>query len=189
MLFHGTGIYPLAAIVASDSLLEGVHWGRPGEPHGPRLASDVLTASKFILYSMHWAEGGLVVVDEERLRRDYNLVSYRDTDCTGEHWKDEVGEVVVETPAVVGLSQYLVSIVCDPRVIEEAMKLENMEGAVAECGWAFEDESEIGILQAKHALERLAAHPKLNAWVPGTGFPLHGNWFSAVEPPDLTCEP
>lgn len=172
-LFHGTGIYPLASIVQTDSLLEGTHWGRAGEPHGPRLSRTPSFAATFITNSMHWGEGGILVLDGDRLRAGYRIESYLDVDVGGEPWPDGESEEVVVTPCISALHRYIVSIVCDPAIIRAAMSEDLMQCAIDECGWSFNDET---FGPARSALESLLTHPLLNAWVPEAGLPRQGNW-------------
>ena len=175
LLFHGTGIYALAAIAESNTLSEGIHWQKPGEPRGPRTSQCFDIASGFITYNVHWGEGGVLVLDREALARDYDLVEYRDSCYTGELMSDE-REIAIITSAVKNLDKYIVSIVCDPAIVPLALDEENVQAAIQECGWAFESEGEEGINEAKAAFAALLCHPKFNAWIPESGFPHHGNW-------------
>lgn len=174
-LYHGTGIYALAAIVESNELLEGTHWGRVGEPHGPRLSLRPEQAGRFILNSMHWGKGGLIVLDGEKLARDFPLVEYIDVDCRGERWPEEDVEIVAVTPKIVPLDRYLISVVCSPHVIQEATNPEQMQFAMDECGWAFDHDAE-GLALAGRALLWLLDHPLLNVQVPDIGLPVTRNW-------------
>lgn len=72
-LFHGTGIYALAAIIAEDRLLEGHHWGHIDEPAGPRFSKRLDVAADFTLYKGNHIEGGVLVLDRSRLQVDYLL--------------------------------------------------------------------------------------------------------------------
>lgn len=175
-LYHGAGVYALAAIAQSNTLLEGVYWGKPGEPHGPRTSRSFNAASKFITYNIHWGEGGVLVLDRAKLAQDYGIQPYVDTVC--DERRREEQEEVIQTSAVLNLDQYLVSVVCDPRVIEVAKKDDCLEGAKSECGWAFKHEDDALAIQA---LDALLNHPKLNAWVPDRGCPYHGNWPDVME--------
>lgn len=170
-LYHGTGAYALAAIAQSNVLWEGVHWGKPGEPHGPRTSRSFKAASEFITYNMHWGEGGVIVLDRAKLARDFTITAYVDT-VSGDLKAEEQEEVIL-TKTVPDLHRYLVSIVCDPEVIKTAKLTDCLEAAKSECGWAFEHEDDA---LACAALDALLAHPKLNAWLPTEGYPFHGNW-------------
>ncbi|MGF6440435.1 hypothetical protein [Paraburkholderia youngii] len=172
-LFHGTGVYALAAIIQTDSLLEGANWARMGESHGPRLARTASFAAQFITYSMHWGEGGVLVLDGERLRSDYKIESYLDVDVGGDPWPDGEMEEVVLTPCISTLQRYIVSIVCDPMIIRAAMSEQFMQCAIDGCGWSFTDES---FGPAREALQNLLAHPLLNVRAPEGGPPRQGNW-------------
>lgn len=170
-LYHGTGIYALAAIIQSNMLHEGVHWGKDGEPHGPRTSRSFDAAATFIAYNMHWGEGGVIVLDRMKLAQDYAIKAYVDT-VSGDI-KDNEQEEVIVTDAIANLDRYLVSIVCDPEIIEAAKIADYLEGARQECGWAFDHEDDT---RARLALDDLLSHPKLNAWVPDCGYPIQGNW-------------
>lgn len=175
-LYHGTGIYSLAEIVRSNTMLEGVHWGRKGEPNGPRFSRWAEVAAKFILNSVHWGEGGIIVLDRIKLEKDFRLVDYVDVDLSGTPWPDEAEEVVVVTPQIGDLDRYLVSVVCLPAILAEAENPDQMDMAMSECGWPFEAEGPEGIVDGKAALLNLAGHTKLNAWIPPCGMPVTGNW-------------
>lgn len=179
-LYHGTGIYCLTSIVASGELWEGIHWGKPSEPHGPRTTEDFEKACDFIENSMHWGEGGVLVLDRDLLSRDYDLVSYTDRSYLGEVWPGRSEkEVAIITPKLVNLDKYLVSIIVDPEAIEQALDEENIQIAMCEGGWAYEsgDSAEIGIRLFRQEVEILKAHPKLNLLPPPVGeLPWRGNW-------------
>lgn len=174
-LYHGTGIYALAAIAEDNALVEGTYWGKPGEPHGPRTSESFDIAVTFIEYNMYGGEGGVIVLDREALAQDYPLVNYRDQCYNGESMSDEK-EVAIITPSVVDLDKYIVSIVCDPAVIRVAHNRQHMDEAMQDCGWAFATEGDEGEVEALAALKALLNHPKLNAWVPDSGYPLQSMW-------------
>ena len=176
-LFHGTGIYCLAAIAQDNALLNGGHWGKPGEPHGPRLSRDFAAAAKFITYNVHWGEGGVLVFDHKALARDYALQDYQDKGYDGIPFPNEF-EVAVLTPAVANLDRYLLSIQVDLRVIAHALQRETMQMAIEECGWCWEGED---YAAATSALLALVTHPKLNR-LPQLGQPFHGNFPLATSP-------
>ena len=94
-------------------------------------------------------------------------------------------EEVVLTDVVTNLDRYLVSIVCDPSVIETAKLPDYLEAARSECGWAFGHEDDN---LARAALDQLLQHPKLNAWVPPEGFPNVGNWPEVASARELRVE-
>lgn len=178
-LFHGTGVYALAAIAESNELREGVHWHKPGEPHGPRLTRRFDIAATFCEYNMHWGEGGVLVLDRAVLERAYRVEPYSDTYYGGDAMERDEEEMAVITPSITDLSRYLVSIVCDPQIIKFATDPETLAIARDECGWAF-DHDDDGL--AIRTLERLGRHPLLNRWVPASGFPCLGNWLDKDPP-------
>ena len=163
-LYHGTGIYCLASILATQTLEEGVHWGKPNEPHGPRCSERFELAAAFIRYNFYVGEGGVLVFDWAALDRDYALCHYQDQYVTGEAMPNE-GEVAILTPGLPRVDDYLVSIICAPAIIQAAAQAERMTEAMNEGGWPYEM-SEAGTQAARQDLKRLAGHPKLNAGLP-----------------------
>lgn len=169
-LFHGTSIYALANIAHTNSLLEGAYWNKPNEPHGPRTTESFDVAKSFIEYACHWGEGGIIVLDREKLSEDFELVSYTDKTYEGGSFGQDEQEIAIITEEIADLSKYVVSFVCDPRVIEAAMLADNIEGATGECGWCADwgDVWSEG-LQVKHlaackeAMDALLNSPLLNA--------------------------
>lgn len=176
LLFHGTSIYSLANILDEDRLCEGVHWGKPGEPRGPRFSRSPRAASEFVRYNIHWGEGGLLVLDRRGLEAAYRVVPYTDAMYGGHPFPVDEEEEVVITPSICPLRRFLVGIVCDPQVIALAQQPQNLRDAREECGWGFSHEDDD---RAIESLRRLAKHPLLNVLVPGTGLPRMGNWLDA----------
>jgi len=172
-LFHGTGIYSLANIVDVDRIDEGVYWGKPGEPRGPRFCRSAEVASSFVLNNIHWGEGGILVLDRKLLESDFQIVRYTDRTCEGHDWPVDELEEVPLAASIPRLHRYLVSIVCAPEIIEHAQCPMLMADARNECGWGFEHEDD---QLAVDALKRLASSPWLNRWVPACGAPRMGNW-------------
>jgi hypothetical protein len=182
-LYHGTGIYALASIVETDALYEGVHWGKPNEPRGPRLTEDYDIAKGFIEYAVHWGEGGILVFDRELLENDYDLVEYQDKRYDGGDFGRNEWEVACVTPKIENLSRYLVSVVCEPEVIRMAMKRSFQEQAFSECGWIHAwgpPSRSFGRRNMVRAFDDLAGSPFLNsaAFEPETR-PIIGNWLKA----------
>ena len=70
-------------------------------------------------------------------------------------------EEAIITSCVTPLSKYLVGVICPRRVIKHALDEEDVRMAWSEGGWPW-DEDETGITSARHALDVLRAHPKLN---------------------------
>lgn len=161
-LFHGTGIYCLANIVLEDRLFEGAYWGKFEEPHGPRLTASFEIARQFIEYNLDENEGGILVFDARLILAP--IIAYRDSLYGGDAMPDEL-EFALITPCLEQISGALRSVICSPRVIEEARTREFMECARNEGGWPFGEQ--LGCFErANAALDSLAAHPKLNAWIP-----------------------
>lgn len=173
-LYHGTGIYALANIIDENRLNAGTHWGKPGEPNGPRLSASALVAASFIQYNMHWGEGGVLVLDRRLLMKDYQVIRYQDKTYGGEDWGLDEEEHVPLTSCISNLSRYLISIVCDPAAIEMAQEPHNLIDAKNECGWAFpHDDDQLAIA----ALNRLSQHALFNRWMPLPAPPRMGNWI------------
>ena len=178
-LYHGTGIYSLVSILATGELRVGAYWGKPGEPHGPRLTEDYTVAKGFIANNIHWGEGGVLVFDRTKLAEDYDLVSYSDTTCEGVPWPSDEREVAIAAPVVRNLDRYLVSAIVDPAFIERAAAMETIFDAEAECGWCYGrgDEFEIGVVQFRRDAHEVLRSPFLNAVeAPDGSFPTIGNW-------------
>ncbi len=132
-LFHGTGLYCLAAIVESNKLFEGGYWGKPGEPHGPRFSEDVKIAGEFAIYNAYYAEGGVLVLDREKLAQDFELVAYIDEVSGTKHkWEREIAAI---TPVIEDVNVYLRGILVEPAFIEAMKSDEFIEIAWSEGGW------------------------------------------------------
>jgi len=183
-LFHGTSIYALANIAHTNSLLEGVYWDKPNEPHGPRTTESFDVAKSFIEYACHWGEGGVIVLDREKLAQDFELVSHTDKTYEGGGFGQDEQEIAIIAEEIADLSKYVVSYVCDPRVIEAAMLDDNIEGAIGECGWCADwgDVWSAGLKDehlaaCKEAMDALANSPLLNASSEfNCGDTLRGEW-------------
>lgn len=173
-LFHGTGMYCLASILDENRLCEGAHWGKPGEPHGPRLTESFAIASGFVTYNAYFAEGGVLVIDRQKLALDYPLLEYQDT-FDGKPGDDEQ-EVVAITPVIEDISKYLVALVFDPDYLDELETMDFMETAWSEGGWPDRIPSdEDGAAIMKRWLDALRSHPLINAVGDESDIPRHGN--------------
>jgi hypothetical protein len=173
-LFHGTGMYCLASIIADNRLDEGAHWGKPGEPHGLRLSESFAAAAEFITYNAYYGEGGVLVLDRQKLAEDYELQAYVDT--VGGESRDDEKEVVVLTPAITNLEKYLVAVVFDPAYIEKMCADDFFATAWSEGGWpASYSTDEIGAAAMTAALHRLCEHSLVNAVGTEADLPRHGN--------------
>lgn len=118
-LYHGTSLHSVAMILASNSLDEGVHWGRPGEPNGPRLTRDFRIAWSFAGNS-EWGQGGVLQLSQTRLAQRYRIQPYQDVDMAGEPWSDEYEEVVI-TNSIQPLDRYLEILWLSDHVIKSAL--------------------------------------------------------------------
>lgn len=175
-LFHGTGVYCLAGIIASNTLFEGTHWGKPNEPYGPRMSECHKAAGSFVTYNAYYAEGGVIVLNKKLLAQDFKLIPYRDQGYDGSAFADEK-EIVAETPAIKNLSKYLVGILFDPAFIKEAKSRELIEMSWSEGGWANDyPQSAWGIKKMRRDLDRLGEHPLLNVIGEDEDIPRHGNF-------------
>lgn len=181
-LFHGTGMYCLASILSDNRLNEGAHWGKPGEPHGPRLSESFAAAADFILYNAHYGEGGVLVLDRKRLEEDYPLQNYIDT-VAGESREVEM-EVVAVTPFIANLEKYLVAIVFDPAFIDEMCTEELVETAWEEGGWPYSTDEE-GAAKMRFDMQVLKDHRLANAVGEEADWPRHDNIEVVVPAPAI----
>lgn len=183
-LFHGTGMYCLASIIAEDRLDEGAHWGKPGEPHGPRLSESFAAAADFITYNTYYGEGGVLVLDRQKLEENYGLQAYVDT-VSGES-RDDEKEVVALTPAITNLEKYLVAVVFDPAYIKEMCADEFFETAWSEGGWPAQYSTDgVGAAAMTTALHALRDHRLVNALGTEADWPRHGNIELTASPPAI----
>lgn len=158
-LYHGTGVWLLASIVAEDIMYEGAHWGRPNEPHGPRFTTNAKVARSFISYgSPDWPIGGILAMDYAALDTTYEIVSYSDVDMHGDPWPQNEREMVVLTPKIEPVSQFLSGIWCPLKHIKTAMSDKGLEFAMFEYNFMGGKDKKKAIA----ALEKLARHPLLN---------------------------
>lgn len=118
-LYHGTNLISMAMIIQEDALSEGVHWGRPGEPNGPRLARSFKVSWDFAMHP-ETGQGGVLQLSQTKLAQRYRIVPYRDVDMHGDHWANETEEVVI-AKEIRPLSRYLEVIWLSDRVVETAL--------------------------------------------------------------------
>ena len=164
-LYHGTNLLFLAAIVQDDSLSEGVHWGREGEPNGPRLTRSYRVAMTFAT-DQELEMGGVLVLDQQAIANRHKIAQYRDVDAYGNQWAADEAEEVPLTSELKPLSRYLLSVNADPAQIKFLMENEDYMSYGVE-------ESEANVVRAfetfdecRTALKNLLDHPKLNTMVP-----------------------
>lgn len=173
-LFHGTGLYCLAAILDEDRLYEGAYWRKPGEPHGPRFTTDVAVAGEFAIYNTYYAEGGILVLDRGKLAVDFELVDHVDTVSGALH--DFEKEVAAITPVIENLSQYLIAVLVEPRFIDEMCSDELVETAWSEGGWPSSySRDKKGAEAMRAALQKLKENPLVNCIDMAEHIPRHGN--------------
>lgn len=164
-LYHGTNLLFLAAIVKSDYLSKGVHWGKKGEPDGPRLTRSYRVAMTFAT-DQELEMGGVLVLDQQAIANRHKIVQYRDVDAYGKQWEADEAEEIPLVEELSPLSKYLLSINADPEQIKFLLNNEDyMSYGVEEGGnqviGAFKTFDE-----CRAALEYLLRHPKLNAFIP-----------------------
>lgn len=159
-LFHGTNIYCLSSIISDNRIDKGSFWGKKNEIDGVRTSLNYDISKNFIVYSMHWGEGGVLIFDYNKLEKDFKLSPYKDTYYGGDEMKDEQ-EIVVEADFIRNLDKYLVSINCDEDVITWGMADENINDSINDCGWCY-GVDEKSIEQAKKNLIKLSENKKLN---------------------------
>jgi hypothetical protein len=173
-LFHGTGMYCLAAIITGNRLDEGAYWGKPNEPHGPRFTESLPVAADFVIYNAYYGEGGVLVLDRQLLAQDYELRPYVDT-VSGESRHDEQ-EIAVITSAITNLEKYLVAIIVEPAFIEGMCTDDFFETAWSEGGWPSRCSSDAtGAAEMRAMLRSLEGHRLLNAIGTPEDIPRHGN--------------
>lgn len=183
-LFHGTGMYCLAAIIAGNQINEGAHWGKPGEPHGPRFSESFSVAADFITYNAYYAEGGVLVLDRQKLAEDYELRAYVDT-VSGESKHDEK-EIAVITPVIQNLEKYLVAVIFNPDFIEEMCADDFFDTAWSEGGWPSNYPTDhTGAADMKISLVALREHSLVNAIGTDEDIPRHGNIELASSAPGI----
>lgn len=116
-LYHGTQMSHLGLIIKSNSLDEGVHWGKPGEPHGVRCTRS-LEAAKLFAFDQEFP-GGILVLNWPRLAQRYKIISYQDTQEDGESWNTDEAEEVILTAGIKPLSAFLEGILMQPQELQE----------------------------------------------------------------------
>lgn len=111
-LYHGTSMSGIVGILKDNALYEGVHWGRKGEPHGPRLTKSFKVAETFAIEGLigHPSEGAIIEFDGFALARDFKLRDYNDVDCVGNEWDTPEEEVVVLAKKVPNIRKYITAI-------------------------------------------------------------------------------
>ncbi len=111
-LYHGTQMYYLALIIATNRLDQGAHWHKPGEPHGVRCTRSMGAAKSFAFDQE--IPGGIVVLNWPNLAKHYKTIPYADTQYNdvdptqpGEAWNTDEAEEVILTAAVKPLAGFL----------------------------------------------------------------------------------
>lgn len=160
LLFHGTPFLELVNILSDDALYEGIHWGRQGEPHGPRFTRDYRRAWSFTDIS-EWVVGGVIAVDRQKVLTRFRVVPYQDVDMHGDQWNSPEHEEVILTQVLQPLSRYMEFFVCPDERFKEALTLPGLlDDAVAE-------EKFQSVEQAQKRIEYAFQHPKrLKQWNP-----------------------
>jgi len=150
-LFHGTFMWALLNIIHEDSLDKGQHWGRDNELDGVRLSRDIRAASLFANSDDGYSDGGILVLDQEKLRQQHKLQPYNDVDGGGNSWGASEAEEVAITHAIKPLSNYLVKIICPAQAIRAAIT----DASYAKANGMIED-----IDESVKQLYALLNHPK-----------------------------
>jgi hypothetical protein len=159
VIYHGTSVWHMASIVTENVMHEGAHWGRPNEPHGPRFTKNAKVARTFISYSApDWLIGGVLAMSYDALDAKYEVVDYQDVDMEGNPWPQDEREVVVVTPQIKPVSNFLIGLWCSPKKIQEATTDEALKFAMYEYNFMGGKSKK----KALAALENLANHPLLN---------------------------
>lgn len=164
-LYHGTNLLFLAAIIQDDALSEGVHWGRKGEPHGPRLTRSYRVAMTFAT-DQELEMGGVLVLDQQAMAHRHKIVQYRDVDVYGKQWAADEAEEIPLTSELKPLSRYLLSVNADPDQIKFLLENEDYMGYGVEESGANVVRAFTTFDECRTALRNLLNHPKLNTVVP-----------------------
>ena len=157
-LYHGTSVFHLVYILNSNELIEGVHWDKPNEPHGPRLTKTPEIAKTFFSYATpdlgDESPGALLILSGPKLASKYELVEYTDTQYAGGTWEKDEEEVVVLTPVVKPLDAFLERVVVERVHAEYALQDEILEFAIS---WPYLD---VGTVEeARELVQRALSHP------------------------------
>lgn len=160
-LYHGTSIFHLVYILESNELFEGVHWGRPDEPHGPRLTKKPEIAQRFFSHATpdlgDESPGAILVLSTNKLSQDYELVEYVDVDVSGKQWDEDEEEVVPITETLKPLNKYLVSVVVKKQHAEIAMRDDILEFAIE---WPYLEVDTVE--EARHLVQTALTNPIIN---------------------------
>lgn len=161
-LFHGTNIYNAAAIIDSNQLLPGVHWGKPNEPHGPRLTRDYYVATDFA----RWAtingdeppgRGAVFELDTDRLRHNFKVAPYKDFFYGGKQdFGNEQEEVVITKKGIPNIDRYIVKIHIDLALFRKR-PWDNPE----EIDWLVDSGMFKNKAELNRVMDNLEKHPKL----------------------------
>lgn len=126
-IFHGTTLAGLAGIISEDAIYEGVHWQKPGEPHGPRFFESIKPAWLFGRDDLgENSPGGVIEVDFDKIKKRYKFERYRDATYEGDVFENEEEEIVILTKKL-RLSPYLISVYLSPGVYEVLSSAEDTE--------------------------------------------------------------
>lgn len=159
-LYHGTSIFNLYYILQSNELVEGAHWGKPDEPHGPRLTKDPNVARAFFSYATpdlgDNSPGAVIALSTMKLAQYYELVEYNDIQADGDYWDLDEQEVVVVTERIKPLHTFTTSIRISSKDAQAVLTDDVLELAV---NWPYlEVES---IEQARELMRQTLHHPEV----------------------------
>lgn len=168
-LFHGTNVYHLLNILRTNSLDEGVHWGKPDEPHGPRLTKSAKVAYSFGQYSSpdlgEETPTAILVLHTERLRQSYELVEYTDRTYGGDSFGQDEQEVVPITNRISPLTDYLKTVLVSRVDMKMAVDPEFLQFAIE---YPLIDKNIAGTINGpddlKSMLERMFKSPSVQSY-------------------------
>lgn len=160
VLFHGTSIFNLIGIVASNSLIEGAYWGKPNEPHGPRLTKSYDVATTFFSYATpdlgDESPGAVLVLDTQALDKSFQLIQYHDTGYDGSSFGEEE-EVVPITEEISPLTNFLKSIIVTPEHAKYVIQDDILQYAI---DWPYIDADSIE--EARQLILNTLKSPAIN---------------------------
>lgn len=123
-LYHGTSMRSLGRIIQSNVLIQGAYWQKPGEPHGVRCTRS-LEAAKTFAFEQEFP-GGILVLNWPKIAQRYKTIphtdtQYNDVDRTqpGQGWGMDEAEEVILTAGLKPLSDYLETVLMQPKELQE----------------------------------------------------------------------
>lgn len=161
-LYHGTAMRNLGFIIKSNTLLQGAHWSKPGEPHGVRCTRSLDVAKNFAFETEY--PGGILVLNWPKIAQRYKTIPhadtyYNDVDPTqpGAARDDEAEEVIL-TAALKPLSDYLEVVLMQAKVLRELRAGEYLKDEWTE---AYAEEDGRPLYVHRRAIQALMDYPNI----------------------------